>query len=241
VSWEAGAPDAGRSGGWRARWPRARGAVGRLGARRPTWAAARPPRRRPRRPWSLRWRLLALLGTLLLAGLCVTGMVTYRALHSYLLQREDLQLDSFARAAARELIGSGTFGPRIGVGNGGGEPFVEAVDQSGNVAAASPASSAGTVLAPPRLPSHLPAVPTTDAGTDPVSDAVYTTVGSTGSGQAPFRVRISPLSSGNLEVPGESLVVATPLTSVSDRARSIRRRACSRSDPQTTSLAMRLS
>ncbi len=169
------------------------------------------------RPWTLRWRLLALLGVLLLAGLGVSGIVTYRALNSYLVQREDLQLNSYARAAARELIETGAFGaygPRVGFGTGGGEPFVEALNQSGTVAASSPASTGATVLPGPKLPARLPGWPSTNAATDPVSDASYLTVPSSGPGQAPYRVRISPLSSGPLEVPGETLIVATPLTDV---------------------------
>ncbi|MHB1444577.1 MAG: sensor histidine kinase [Acidimicrobiales bacterium] len=194
-------------------------------------ASARPwIRRRPRlgepwtrrkeqlaRPWTLRWRLLALLGVLLLCGLGVSGMVTYRALNSYLVQREDLQLNSFARAAARDLIGTGAFGgygPRIGFGTGGGEPFVEALNQSRAVVASSPASAGATVLPAPKLPTHLPSWPSTEAATDPVGDAAFLTVPSSGPGQAPYRVRVSPLSSGPLEVPGDTLIVATPLTDV---------------------------
>jgi len=196
---------------------------------RPRWARLwilRRPRRseawtrhkaRLAKPWTLRWRLLALLGVLLLCGLGVSGMVTYRALNSYLVQREDIQLDSYARAAARELIGTGAFGgygPRIGLGTGGGEPFVEAVNQSGTVVASSPASVGATVLPAPKLPTRLPSWPSTEASTDPVGDAAYLTVASSGSGQAPYRVRVSPLSSGPLEVPGDTLIVAAPLTDV---------------------------
>jgi len=173
--------------------------------------------RRVARPWTLRWRLLALLGVLLLCGLGVSGMVTYRALNSYLVQREDIQLDSYARAAARELIGTGAFGgygPRIGLGNGGGEPFVEALNPSGVVVASSPASAGASVLPAPKMPTRLPSAPSTEATTDPVADAAYLTVPSSGPGRAPYRVRVSPLSSGPLEVPGDTLIVAAPLTDV---------------------------
>jgi two-component system, OmpR family, sensor kinase len=169
------------------------------------------------RSWSLRWRLIALLGSLLLVGLGVSGAVTYRALHSYLLQREDLQLDSYARAAAHELITSGgfsTYGPRISSGNGGVVPFVEAVDPQGAVVASSPAVQGSRVLASPRLPAALGSVSAADAGSDPVGIARYVTVPSVASGQPPYRVRISPLSSGPLEVPGDVLVVATTLNDV---------------------------
>ena len=200
-----------------------------IGSSRPGWARPwipRWPRRSEAwtrhkvtlaRPWTLRWRLLALLGVLLLCGLAVSGMVTFRALKSYLVQREDIQLDSYARAAARELIGTGAFGnygPRIGLGTGGGEPFVEAVTQSGAVAASSQASAGDVVLPAPKLPTHLPSWPSTEASTDPVGDAAYLTVPSSGSGQAPYRVRASPLSSGQLVVPGDTLIVAAPLTDV---------------------------
>lgn len=166
-------------------------------------------------PWSLRRRLLALMAALMLAGLALAGTVTYRSLHSDLLQREDTQLDSYAHAAARELLTSGGFsgyGPRIGSGNGAMQPFVEAVDSDGTVTASSAASVGSTALAPPDLP-RIP-VPPSYSGPDPVADSVYLTAPSEKSGQAPYRVRVSPLAAGPVAVPGEYLVVATPLSDV---------------------------
>lgn len=167
--------------------------------------------------WSLRRRLLVLMAALLLAGLAVADVATYRTLHSYLIGREDLQLDSLAHGAARQLIGGpgdvADYGVRLRGGNGGIQPFVEAFDPSGAPSAFSPASVGGSDIPNPRLPSRLPGVPE-DPNAGPSGAAVYLTAPSSRSGQAPFRVRVSSLADGPLVVPGETLVVATPLTDV---------------------------
>lgn len=167
-----------------------------------------------RRPWSLRGKVLVLLGVLLLAGLGFADLVTYRTLHSSLISRENAQLDGLSRAAARELLNGGfPFGANRANGQNGIQPFIEARSLHGTVAGYIPASDAGHLLAPPRLPRVLPVIPDTFPQ-DPADNAVYLTVPSSQGGQAPYQVRVSRLVDGPLVVAGEYLVVATPLSDV---------------------------
>jgi two-component system OmpR family sensor kinase len=186
-------------------------------------ASAEPPTRRGARrgrPWSLRRRVLVLLAALMVVGLGVADFVTYRTLHNYLLNREDSQLDALAHGAARELI-TGTAGPGFGSRYGSSiQPFIEARGSDGSVAGSVPASEGGVALAPPALPARLPAVPAPVDG-DAVEGALYMTVSSSKAGQPPYRVRLSGLGEGPLEVQGETLVVATPLTEVQATLRAL--------------------
>ena len=163
---------------------------------------------RLRGPWSLRRRLLVVLAALVAVGLVVADGVTYHTLRSYLLNRENQQLDALAHGNVNRLLND--FGPPR-VGNGATQAFVQLRDQSGNpLRTISAYRPDGTPLAAPRLPAALPSPP---AGGPDTDAAAYLTVPSTQSGQGPYRVRVSQVVVVNGPLSGEpgTLVVATPL------------------------------
>ena len=166
-----------------------------------------------RGPWSLRRRLLVVLAALVAVGLVVADGVTYHTLRSYLLNRENQQLDALAHGNINRLLNDfGPTPPRIAGGTT--QAFVQLRDQSGNPLRTIPAYQPdGTQLATPRLPATLP-TPTAGTNPDGGDAAAYFTVPSTASGQGPYRVRVSQVVVVNGPFSGEpaTLVVATPLT-----------------------------
>jgi two-component system, OmpR family, sensor kinase len=90
-------------------------------------SAFRPPEM-ALRGWSLRTRLVVLLVALAVVGLAVADFASYRALHSYLFDRVDQQLESAFRPVTAHLLTEAgeegptvqAFGPAPGV-EGGGE------------------------------------------------------------------------------------------------------------------------
>src|SRR5581483_11499834 len=152
------------------------------------------------RAWSLRRRLLVVLAALLAVGLTLADVATYHTLRSYLLNREDTQLDSLARAAPRTISlaqrfgGSGTFsapGDLLG-GTGPFQAFIQLRDPSGTpLETVQARRNDAAPLAPPALPARLPTPPV--AAADGSGGAAYLTLDSRASGQAAFRVRISQI------------------------------------------------
>ncbi|HET6810065.1 MAG TPA: HAMP domain-containing sensor histidine kinase [Acidimicrobiales bacterium] len=176
-------------------------------------AAARAGRSWVRGPWSLRRRLLVVLAALVAVGLVVADGVTYHTLRSYLLNRENQQLDALAHGNINRLLNDFGPGPPR-VGGGATQAFVQLRDQSGTpLRTISAYQSDGTALAAPRLPAALPTPPAGN-GPDGGDAADYLTVPSTASGQGPYRVRVSQVVVVNGPFSGEpaTLVVATPLT-----------------------------
>src|SRR6266702_5656312 len=74
--------------------------------------------------WSLRTRLLLLLVALAVVGLAVADFASYRALHNYLYDRVDQQLESsvapfsmrLSQQAGGEAVTDGETGPGFGPG-----------------------------------------------------------------------------------------------------------------------------
>jgi two-component system, OmpR family, sensor kinase len=184
--------------------------ISRLGA--VARATARGGRAWARGPWSLRRRLLVVLAALVAVGLVVADGVTYHTLRSYLLNRENQQLDALAHGNINRLLND--FGPTPPrVGGGSTQAFVQLRDSSGNILRTIAAYQPdGTALAPPNL-GGLPSPPNGANGPNGTEAAYYLTVPSTASGQAAYRVRVSQAVVVNGPFGGEpaTLVVATPL------------------------------
>ena len=185
-----------------------------LRLRRAAWRA-RPGRRGA---WSLRRRILVVLGAVLVVGLGVADGVTYHTLRSYLLNREDQQLDALAHGGLNRVLRDGGLAPGgffpSGVLGGNSQAFIELRDTSGNVIGSALQAHRldQSALPPPQLPAQLPAPPASAANGGDA--AVYLTAPSTGSGQAPYRVRVGYLSPDIGLLGGQTviLVVATPLS-----------------------------
>ena len=184
-----------------------------------------------RGPWSLRRRLLVVLAALVAVGLVVADTATYRTLRTYLLNREDAQLNALAHGAVSRLLpelafGQGTFTARGNFLLGTSQAFIQLRDPSGQVLGSAQAHQLDQrALAPPQLPARL-RTPSAGPGLDPTDAATYLSVASTAAGEPPYRVRVSPVSlggGGGLFVPGngptanaadqmDMLVLAVPLT-----------------------------
>jgi two-component system, OmpR family, sensor kinase len=165
--------------------------------------------------FSLRTRLLVLLVALAAVGLAAADFASYRALHNYLYDRVDQQLESaigpvttFLAHKAGEGEPAGGFGPGPGAeagGRGGPPPgshlpdtaFGELRDASGEVIIHTNSGFFGEEVPIPELPAGLEA--TSPEAISPV------TVGERGGGSEQFRAAAVALEGG-----GES-VVAVPL------------------------------
>ncbi|HEV2369500.1 MAG TPA: hypothetical protein VGR90_06470, partial [Acidimicrobiales bacterium] len=128
--------------------------------------------RRGWRRWSLRRRVLVVLAGLVAVGLLLADLATYHTLRSYLIHREDTQLDGLAQGAGRTLDFAarfGGFGGTVpapdGLLGGTSQAFIQLRDPSGAVVETVQAHRADTAaIAPPRLPSSLPTPPAPAAG-----------------------------------------------------------------------------
>ncbi len=173
----------------------------------------------------LRRRLIATMILLVALGLAAVDIITLTSLHSYLYGRVDAQLNGASRllttfvaqAEARGFtVTKGSIQSRVGP-----DVYVELVDPAGKVSLARPSRTAYQVDPSPRLPSPLPvrAAPDPDLPTrrnqayHPRSGTV--TVGSAVSDGPAYRLQATSL-------PGETLVVATPLDAVEATLRSLR-------------------
>jgi two-component system, OmpR family, sensor kinase len=176
--------------------------------------------------WSLRTRLVLLLVALSVIGLAAADVASYRALHNYLFDRVDQQLETaVAPVTVRLLRQAGdeptqTFGPgpSEGVavegggqaggetGPGGGPPdgnlpgtaFGELRDAEGEVVARTNSTFFGEEVPTPQIPSDLEA--TSPMAIKPV------TVGQSGGGSEEFRAAAVEIGEGE----GVS-IVAVPL------------------------------
>lgn len=161
---------------------------------------------------SLRARLLVLLVVLAALGLAVAGFASYRALHNYLYDRVDQQLEAavmpLSIRLSQEVGGAEApdFGPRPGPGAGagpsGGLPsgtYGQLQTAGGTVVAHTPARLLGERLPLPQVPSDLTA-------TGPEEPVAPETVGQRGGGSEQFRLAAVTVA-GN----GLTAVVAVPL------------------------------
>ncbi|HTT95031.1 MAG TPA: HAMP domain-containing protein, partial [Solirubrobacterales bacterium] len=164
--------------------------------------------------WSLRTRLLLLLVGLAVVGLAAADFASYRALHDYLFDRVDQQLESAVAPVSGALTakaGEGEpaqgFGP--GPGEGGpagpgpeghlpGSAYGQLRGAGGEVLAQTGNRFFGEAVPTPELPAHLEA--TSGGAISPV------TVGERGGGSERFRAAA-------VTIPGTGLtaVVAVPL------------------------------
>jgi two-component system, OmpR family, sensor kinase len=167
--------------------------------------------------WSLRARLLVLLVALAAVGLVVADFASYRALHNYLYDRVDQQLESavmpLSIRLSHQVDGEGgpefggpgpgaEGGPGGGPGPSGGLPsgtYGQLETAGGEVVAHTPARLFGEELPLPALPTGLAATSLTE-GVAPV------TVGQRGGGSESFRAAAVVVGAEGL-----TSVVAVPL------------------------------
>jgi two-component system OmpR family sensor kinase len=167
---------------------------------------------------SLRTRLLVLLVGLAVVGLAVADFASYRALHSYLFDRVDQQLESavspFSMHLSQQAGGETTageagpaFGPRPSFHAGGG-PAPSSLP-SGTYSQLSTADGEVLVHSPSRLYGEklpLPQIPADLEPTGPEEGVAPITVGERGGGSEQFRLVAVMASEGGLVS-----VIAVPL------------------------------
>jgi two-component system OmpR family sensor kinase len=161
--------------------------------------------------WSLRTRLLALLVGLAVVGLVVADFASYRALHNYLYDRVDQQLESavapvsmsLAREAGTAAFGTTQEGPGPSFGTGGpagSQPptavFGQLRDSTGEVVAHTGNEFFGREVAVPKVPRDLEATPL-----DEISPVTV------GARKGPEQFRVAAVET----VEGGEAVVAVPL------------------------------
>ena len=152
---------------------------------------------------SLRGRLLAIVVAVVAAGLLVSGVLTYRALSSSLLERVDDQLVAARGPAAAALrVDDGQFGP----GPGPLEllppgTYVEVRTSQGQVVQSRVFTYGGGDVTPPELPDGLPG-----SGDEPLGSTGSFTVSS---GDTTYRALATSLGPGQ-----GTLTVAIPLGDV---------------------------
>jgi two-component system OmpR family sensor kinase len=159
--------------------------------------------------WSLRARLVVLLIVLATVGLAVASFASYRALHNYLYDRVDQQLEAAVVPISIELAHeadqpSPGLGPGPGSGGGPGPTSQLPPGTYGLLRAADGEVVAQTTLRFGREQLPKPAIPTELTATSPL-EMSPTTVGDRGGGSETFRAAAVQTAAG-----GE-LVVALPL------------------------------
>jgi two-component system, OmpR family, sensor kinase len=184
-------------------------------------SAFRPPDVSPR-GWSLRTRLVVLLVALAVLGLAAADFASYRALHSYLYDRIDQQLESAVGPISIRLapqvtgengpvVGKGGPGPGFEGSEFGGEKGPTPTSQlpsgtygqlrtaDGEVIAHTPARALGEKLPVPRIPTNL-------EPTRPGESVKPETVGERGGGSEEFRLAAVTVGDGEIVS-----IVAVPL------------------------------
>ncbi len=171
----------------------------------------RPVRGATSRRLSLRQRLLGTLVILVVLGLVVSDVASYRALQSFLFGRVDQQLTALDNGLTRALLNSG----RLDRGALAGNYFQVRDSQGALVISGNPQPLNAGQPFTPRLPDPLPAP---GPGSSPVSPGSTTfDAPSTQSGGPAFRVRVT-----DLPVLSATTVVALPLGDVSSTLSRLR-------------------
>lgn len=159
----------------------------------------------------LRRRLVALMIVLVALGLAVVDLITLSSLHSYLYGRVDDQLNTASQMVTRFVTRAEQRGFRVTPtaleSRVSPDIYVEIIDPHGGVLLARSSGSRSQVDPPPVLPRHLShhtAPSSSGQGTDPSTRSGFT-VGSEHGRGPQYRVLVTSL-------PGQTLVVATPLT-----------------------------
>ncbi len=173
----------------------------------------------------LRRRLLVTMIGLVAVGLAAVDIITLTSLHSYLYGRVDDQLSAASRQMASFVVRADQRGFAITPGTIGShadpEVYVELINSSTGVVVSRPSDSLGGTDPAPQLPENLPTLASGHATTAHRPDQAYrpssgsVTVGSVG-GHGP-QYRLQAVSIG-----GETLVVATSLTTVNATLNSLR-------------------
>jgi len=156
--------------------------------------------------WSLRARLVVLLVVLATVGLAAADFASYRALHNYLYDRVDQQLESAVFPISIELAHEADRPSGLGPGPGGGPGPASQLPPGtyGLLRAADGEAIAQTTLRFGRERLPRPAIPTDLTSTSPRSLSPAT-VGERGGGSETFRAAAVRTQDG-----GE-LIVAVPL------------------------------
>ena len=174
----------------------------------------------------LRRRLLVTMIGLVAVGLAALDIITLTSLHSYLYGRVDDQLNSASRQMSSFVVRAHERGFAITPASIGThvdpEVYVELIGPSGHVVVSRPSDTLGTSDPAPDLPVTLPIRPSDNTAGTPThpSGQAYrpssgsVTVGSTGDGP---QYRLQAVS-----VQGDTLVVATSLTTVTSTLNSLR-------------------
>jgi two-component system OmpR family sensor kinase len=173
----------------------------------------------------LRRRLIATMIVLVALGLAAVDMITLTSLHSYLYGRVDAQLNAASRLLTPFLSRAEAHGVVVTRGSiqsrVSPDIYVVLLDPHGAVTVARPSRTSDQLDPAPRLPVPLPVRPTPDPDRPGRRDQPYRprsgtiTVGSILPGGPAYRVQATSL-------PGETLVVATPLDSVEATLASLR-------------------
>jgi two-component system, OmpR family, sensor kinase len=187
-------------------------------------SAFRPPEISPR-GWSLRTRLVVLLVALAVLGLAAADFASYRALHNYLYDRVDQQLESAIVPVSSHLLREAgvegptiqAFGPAPGSegdattggdegGPAGGPPgshlpgtaYGQLRNASGEVVSTTGSNFFGEKIAVPKVPANL-------AAATSLESLAPVTVGERGGGSEQFRIAAVEFEGG------AEAVVAVPL------------------------------
>jgi two-component system OmpR family sensor kinase len=172
----------------------------------------------------LRRRLVTTMIVLVALGLAAVNVITLTSLHSYLFGRTDAQLTAVSSLVSSYVLHAEKHGHPVTPGTiesrVSPDLYVEIIDASGTVLVSRPSGTAGQADPAPDLPAHLPVLPShrhASARTDEVyrPDASSINVGSDGGHGPQYRLQATSL-------PGETLVVATSLTSVNATLDSLR-------------------
>jgi two-component system, OmpR family, sensor kinase len=173
----------------------------------------------------LRRRLVATIVLLIALGLATVDFVTLSSLHSYLYGRVDSQLTATSSLISSYVtradhhgftVNAKTIRSRVSP-----YVYVELVDPHGAVTVSVPSGTQGQVDPAPELPTSLSPISALPRKALPKAGSVYhpnatsISVGSVGTGGTQYRLLATSL-------PGETLIVATSLTSTDATLTSLR-------------------
>ncbi|HUD17677.1 MAG TPA: HAMP domain-containing protein, partial [Acidimicrobiales bacterium] len=172
----------------------------------------------------LRRRLVATMIVLVALGLAAVDLITYSSLHSYLYGRTDEQLTTASTLVSRFVVHADQRGfavtPATIDSRVSPDLYVELIDPRGVVTASRPSGTGYQQDPPPDLPKVLPERPNPRSAV-PKGNQVYhpdsasIDVGSQGGRGPEYRLQATSL-------PGETLVVASSLSSVNATLASLR-------------------
>jgi two-component system OmpR family sensor kinase len=173
----------------------------------------------------LRRRLIVTMIVLVALGLAAVDLITYSSLHSYLYGRVDDQLGTASRQMTSFIVRAQLRGfpvTREGISSRiSPDVYVELISSDGRVRVSSPSGIDNQPDPPPKLPAKLPVLPARSSylhvrrnrAYQPSSSSIN--VNSTVAHGVSYRLQATSL-------PGQTLVVATPLDTVNATLNSLR-------------------